>query len=177
MALVVLLKGVNVGGHRRFRPSVLAEELRRFDVVNIGAAGTFVVRKAVGRMSLRAELARRLPFVTEVMICEGREILRAASGNPFAGHPAGPQIIQFVSVLARHRQPLSPLPMSFPATGEWGLKILAHRDRFVFGVHRREMKAIGYLGRLETTFGMPLTTRSWRTIQDIARILTDAGGR
>ena len=43
--LVVLLKGVNVGGHRTFRPSVLAKALRRYDVVNIGAAGTLVVAR------------------------------------------------------------------------------------------------------------------------------------
>ena len=42
-ALVVFLRGVNVGGHRTFRPSVVAKELRKFDVVNVGAAGTFVV--------------------------------------------------------------------------------------------------------------------------------------
>src|SRR6185295_12228721 len=45
MAVVVFLRGVNVGGHRRLRPSVLAKELERLDVVSIGAAGTFVVRK------------------------------------------------------------------------------------------------------------------------------------
>ena len=45
MALVVFLRGVNVGGHRTFRPSVLARELGDYDVVNVGAAGTFVVRQ------------------------------------------------------------------------------------------------------------------------------------
>jgi hypothetical protein len=59
MAQVVLLKGVNVGGHRTFRPSVLAKQLERFDVVNVGAAGTFVVRKTVSRTKLRAELLPR----------------------------------------------------------------------------------------------------------------------
>ena len=58
MALVVLLKGINVGGHRTFRPSVLAKELARFHVVNVGAAGTFVIRKPVNRATLRAEIRR-----------------------------------------------------------------------------------------------------------------------
>ena len=43
MAVVVFLRGVNVGGHKRFRPTVLAAQLRRFDVVNIGSTGTFAV--------------------------------------------------------------------------------------------------------------------------------------
>ena len=48
MALIVFLRGVNVGGHRTFRPSILARELSDYDVVNVGAAGTFVVRKPSG---------------------------------------------------------------------------------------------------------------------------------
>src|SRR5437899_10581314 len=149
MALVVFLKGVNVGGHRTFRPSVLAKELKRFDVVNVGAAGTFVIRKAVSRVKLRAELMRRLPFETALMICNGSDILRLASDDPFAGQPSGPNIVRFVSVLAKRRQPLSSLPLSLPSDGEWCLRILGCQDRFVFGLYRREMKTIGYLGQLE----------------------------
>ena len=77
MALVVFLRGVNVGGHRTFRPSVLAKELREYDVVNIGAAGTFVVRKPGSRAAFQAKLRRRLPFEAEVMICDGRDLIAA----------------------------------------------------------------------------------------------------
>jgi hypothetical protein len=54
MALVVFLRGVNMGGHRTFRPSLLAKELSRFDVVNVGAAGTFIVRKPGARANFAA---------------------------------------------------------------------------------------------------------------------------
>ena len=47
MASVVFFRAVNVGGHQKFQPSVLAKKLADFGVVNIGAAGTFVVRKNV----------------------------------------------------------------------------------------------------------------------------------
>ncbi|MBA3914614.1 MAG: hypothetical protein H0X25_12370, partial [Acidobacteriales bacterium] len=69
MALVVFLRGVNVGGHRSFRPSVLARELSDYDVVNIGAAGTFVVRHPESRAQFRTALLGKLPFKTEVMLC------------------------------------------------------------------------------------------------------------
>jgi hypothetical protein len=39
VALVVFLRGVNVGGHRTFRPSILARDLSDYEVVNVGAAG------------------------------------------------------------------------------------------------------------------------------------------
>ena len=169
--LVVLLRGVNVGGHRTFRPSVLAKELKRFDVVNVGAAGTFVIRNTVRRAKLRAEMMRRLPFETDVMICDGSDILRLASDDPFAGQPSAPDIVRFVSVLAKRRQPSPPVPLNFPSAGEWGLRILTCQNRFVCGLYRREMRAISYLGQLEKVFGVPVTTRNWNTILAIARIL------
>lgn len=173
MALVVFLKGVNVGGYKTFRPSVLAADLKAFDVVNIGAAGTFVVRKAVSRTAFRAALNRRLPFETDAMICDGREILKLAARDPFAGQRARSDITQFVSVLAKRCPALSPLPFHLPRSGRWGLSILGQQDCFVFGVYRREMKAIGHLGTLEKLFGVPVTTRSWTTIGQIVRVLTN----
>jgi hypothetical protein len=74
------------------------------NVVNIRAAATFVVRNRISQTNLRAELLRRLPFEAEIMICSARELINAAAGNPFDGQPSGPDIVQFVSVLAkRHR--------------------------------------------------------------------------
>jgi hypothetical protein len=63
MALVVFIRGVNVGGRRTIRPSVLARGLSDYSVVNVGAAGTFVVRKPCSRAKFRATL---LPFKAEV---------------------------------------------------------------------------------------------------------------
>ncbi len=175
MALVVFLRGVNVGGHRTFRPSLLANELSEFDLVNVGAAGTFVVRKRISQARLRSELAKRLPFETEVVICQGDDILELKSANPFAGQPAGPKIVCFVSILAKRGRPLPSTPFSLPAGDEWSLKVLAVKDRFVLGLYRREMKAIRYLGQLDKLFGVRATTRNWNTITAIARILEKAG--
>ncbi len=171
MALVVFLRGVNVGGHRTFRPSILAKELSGFDLVNFGAAGTFVVRKRISQARLRAELAKRLPFETEVVICKGKDVLELQSANPFAGQPVGPKIVWFVSILAKRGRPLPSIPFSLPSGDEWSLKILAIKDRFVLGLYRREMKAIRYLGQLDKVFGVPATTRNWNTITAVARIL------
>ena len=176
MALVVLLKGMNVGGHRTFRPTLVANELKRLDVVNVGAAGTFVIRKTVAQAKLRAELNGLLPFATEVMICDGRDVVRLANADPFAGQPSRRDIIQFVSVLAKRCKLPSSIPMDLPGEGRWCLRILGCQDRFVFGLYRREMQAIRHLDRLEKVFGVPATTRNWNTIQAVVRILknTDA---
>jgi len=171
MAVVVFLKGVNVGGYRTFRPSELAKQLKRYDVVNIGAAGTLVVRKRIARAKLRAELARRLPFEAEIMICSGDEILRLVASAPFEGIRADRNIIHFVSVLGKRAKSLASFPIDFPADGIWGLRVLGQQNQFVYGMYRREMKAIGYLGQLDKIFGAAATTRSWSTIVAIARVL------
>jgi uncharacterized protein (DUF1697 family) len=171
VALVVLLRGVNVGGHRTFRPSRLVEQLKHLDAVNIGAAGTFVIRQPVSRSQLRVELARRLPFDAEIIICQGREIIGLMSHHHFSDHGVRPDIVRFVSVLSRSPRSAPSTPMSFPSTGRWLLKILARENRFVFGVYRRHMKAIGYLGKLDRVFGVPATTRNWNTITAIAKVL------
>ena len=172
MALVVLLRGVNVGGHKTFRPTILAEQLKHLGAVNIGAAGTFVVRQPVTRAQLRAELARKLPFDAEIMICQGREILGLTAQNPFARQPVRSDIVRFVSVLSRRPRSEPSMPLSFPSSGRWLLRILARNDRFVFGLYRRHMKVISYLGTVDRLFGVPVTTRNWNTITAIARVLS-----
>lgn len=171
MALVVLLRGVNVGGHKTFRPKLLAEKLAHLDAMNIGAAGTFVIRKRVGRRQLRAEIERRLAFDAEIVICEGREILALMSRNPFADQPVEPDIVRFVSVLSRRPRSAPSTPLRLPPGGDWLLNILAREGRYVFGVYRRHTKAIGYLGKIDGLFGMPATTRNWNTINAIAKAL------
>jgi uncharacterized protein (DUF1697 family) len=169
VALVVLLRGVNVGGHRTFRPSTLVSQLKHLEAINIGAAGTFVIRRPVTRSHLRAELARRLPFETEIVICEGREIVRLTSDSRFTQQPLSPNTVRFVSVLAKTPRAVPSMPLRLPASGPWLLKILAREGRFVVGVYRRHMKAIGYLGALDRVYGVTVTTRNWNTITAIAR--------
>jgi uncharacterized protein (DUF1697 family) len=171
VALVVLLRGVNVGGHRTFRPTRLTEQLKHLDTVSIGAAGTFVIRQPISRAHLRAELARRLPVAAEIMICQGREIIRMMSQNHFADQPVRPDIVRFVSVLSQCPRSAPSTPMTFPFSGKWLLKILARDNRFVFGLYRRHMKAISYLSAFDRLFGVPVTTRNWNTIAAVARVL------
>ena len=171
MALIVFLRGVNVGGHRTFRPSILARELSNYDVVNVGAAGTFVVRKPGARAKFRAELLRKLPFETEVVLCDGRDLIRLEMENPFGAEPTRPDIVRFVSILSKAGRVRASMPITLPPDGEWFLRVIAAKNRFVFGVYRRHMKTIGYLGQIDKLFGGRATTRNWNTIIAIVRIL------
>jgi uncharacterized protein (DUF1697 family) len=172
MALVVFLRGVNVGGHRTFRPSILAQALNDFDVVNVGAAGTFIVHKPVSRTKFRAALLRKLPFEVEVMLCEGRDLIRLERDNPFGTKAARPDVVRFVSILSKAGRLRAPIPVAFPPEGKWFVRVIGSSNRFVFGEYRRHMKTIGYLRQIDKLFGAPATTRNWNTIVGIVRRLT-----
>jgi uncharacterized protein (DUF1697 family) len=189
MRSVVFLRAVNVGGANRCQPAVIAKQLAKFGVVNIGAVGTFVVREEVTESALRKAFANKLPFKCEIMICPARDVVKLASKDPFAGQPSAENITRFVSVLAKPlhnlrsgshqtsnvktaKSRLPALPLNLPSEENWLLKIIAIQNRFVLGLYRREMKAIGYLGKIETLFGVPATTRSWSTIEKVVKILS-----
>ncbi len=171
MALIVFLRGVNVGGHRTFRPSILARGLSDYDVVNVGAAGTFIVRKPGSRAKFRAQLLRKLPFEAQVVLCDDRDLIRMEMENPFGTEPSRPDIVRFVSILSRPGRGPADIPFTLPPGGEWFVRVIASKNRFVFGVYRRHMRTIGYLSQIDKLFGVPATTRNWNTILAVVRIL------
>ncbi len=91
--------------------------------------------------------------------------------NPFGAEPSRPDIVRFVSILSKADRGLASIPCAFPPHGEWFVRVIASKKRFVFGVYRRHMKTIGYLGRIDKLFGVRTTTRNWNTIIAIVQIL------
>ena len=175
MALIVFFRGINVGGHRAFRPSVLAKQLRSYDAVNVGAAGTLVVRKPGSRAKFLAELRRKLPFEATIAFCNGSDLIRLERDNPFGPEPPPADVVQFVSILSEAARRSVSLPIALPESGEWLVRIIGSKKRLVYGVYRRHMKVIGHLGRIDRLFGTPATTRSWNTILSVLRILKSHG--
>jgi uncharacterized protein (DUF1697 family) len=175
MPWVVFLRGVNVGKANRCQPAIIARQLSKFGMINIGAVGTFVVREDVSEPVLRAAIAKKLPFQCEIMICSARDIINLAARNPFTEHASDPNVTRFVNVLAKRLPSPPPLPLCLPSDDDWLLKIIAIRNRFVLGLYRRQMKAITYLGKIEKILGVPATTRNWNTIEKVAKILEHNG--
>jgi len=172
MASVVFMRGVNVGGHKTFRPAVLARELSAFDVVNVGAAGTFVVRKTISQAALRAELKRKLHFETDLMICAGRDVLRLVADEPFPRTPAGKDVRRFVTVMAKPPRPVPHLPVRKPAGDDWQVSVVVLSGSFALSLWRRLGRSLVYPNEVvEKAFGVPATTRSWDTLLKIRDLL------
>ncbi|HEY6071710.1 MAG TPA: hypothetical protein VIU85_10080, partial [Chthoniobacterales bacterium] len=116
-------------------------------------------------------IAKKLPFKCEIMIVPSKAVLDLARKDPFARQPSGADITRFVSVLHNRPPKVPALPLSLPSEKDWLLRIVAIPNRFVVGVYRRQMKAIGYLGKIEKILGVPATTRSWNTLEKVIQIL------
>lgn len=172
LRLVVFLRGVNVGGHRAFRPTELAAQLKHLGCMNIGAAGTFVFQKRVPLAKLRAELEKRLPFETAVAVCHGENVTQLVANPPFETSKPGKDVVRFVTILMKDPDQMPPMPMRWPATGQWLVRVAAIQGRFVVGEYRRNMKTISYLGGLDKAFGQTATTRNWNTFTTIAKRLS-----
>jgi len=173
MPSVVFLRGVNVGGHKAFQPSALARELAGVGAVNVGAAGTFVIRGAIGQAALRAEFLRRLPFQAEIMICTSREVLALAAGDGFASAPPGKDVKRYVTVLAKRPGTVPSLPLERPSGRDWQVKVIDVSGRFVLSLSRRLGRTLVYPNEVvEKALGISATTRNWSTISAICEILT-----
>ena len=156
-------------GHQKFRPRALAKELAHYGVVNLGAAGTFVVRENVSEVKLRDEIMRRLPFKPELMICSARDVLTLTRGNWFADAPAGKDVGRFVSVLQKAPRVKPPLPIEQPGGGKWEVRIVAITGRFALSVRRLGQTYSNAV--VEKQFGIAATTRNWNTIEAIREVL------
>src|SRR5579863_753717 len=128
MASVVFFRAVNVGLHQRFQPSALAKELAALGTVNVGAAGTLVVRGNTNSTKLRGEIFRRLSFKPELMICPAREVLALGDSKLF--EKMLKEATAFVSVM--QKAPPSPLrlPADYPAEGKWEVRLVGNIGRF-----------------------------------------------
>ena len=172
MALVVFFRGVNVGGHKAFKPSALAKQLAELDVVSVGAAGTFVIRKHASQSAIRSAIRQKLPFEPEMMIVAARDVVDLAAADPFSTASAGADIVKYVSVLAKRPGVTSKLPVDRPGPDDWQVKLFEIRGRFVLSLHRHLGRRLIYPNEVvEKTFGVPATTRNWNTITAICNVL------
>lgn len=76
-----------------------------------------------------------------------------------------------MSILSKAGGVRASLPVMFPSDGQWLVHVMASEKQFVFGMYRRHMKTIGYLGQIDKLYGVPATTRNWNTIIAILKIL------
>jgi hypothetical protein len=133
---------------------------KKLDLVNIGAAGTFVARGTV----TVADIKRAIPVPLDVVIRPAGEVLRLVDAGP--PKTAGTQV--YVSVLVA-KPKLSPrLPLDVPERA-WTYRIVERRGPFVLWLRRVDARPGLDMSAVEKAFGARATTRGWPTFERIAK--------
>jgi uncharacterized protein (DUF1697 family) len=168
--LVIFMRAVNVGGHQTFKPAQLARDLAAIGAVNIGAAGTFVIRKPPSAAALAADLRRRLPFETDLMICPARDI------DMVAGELAALEVVAdarpMLTVLANVPAVVPPLPADKPAGDRWELRLARVTGRYAWSLYRPVgPRPLNVNAFVEKSLGVAGTTRNANTLAAIQKVL------
>jgi uncharacterized protein (DUF1697 family) len=170
MALVVLLRGANLG-KRRFSPKAVEVALADLELVNVGAAGTFVVRQRISEKLLRSRIEAELPFSPAPMIIlQASEIESAVLAGQTIVSP--PDAKRFATAMEKRPTKLPELPIEAPVGAKWGVRIAAVSGRFTLGVRRRvDVTGVYPNEVVERAFGTSATTRDWPTMEKLAKLL------
>ena len=119
----------------------------------------------------RAALLRKLPFEAEVVMCDGRDLLRLETTNPFSAELPPADVVRFVSILSKAGAVRASLPVTFPSDG----RVVGTGDRVRWTVrvwHVPSSHEDDRLSRqIDKLYGVAATTRNWNTIAAIVRIL------
>ena len=173
MSHVVFLRAANVGGNSVFRPAQLALALKHLDVVNVGAAGTFVVREKAPAAVIKSEILSRLPFEPALVVRPAREILALVDSAPFRGVRFSRDLRGWVAVLSERPKTPPRLPVVKPAGKLWSVRFERLQGAFAMGLQQRRPGGFLYASNVvEDALGVPATTRWWETIERIAKILS-----
>jgi uncharacterized protein (DUF1697 family) len=171
MAHVVFMRAVNVGGRNASRPAKLAADLKHLELVNIGAAGTFVVRARASAAAIRREILSRLPFEPGLAIHPAAEVLELVRSAPFKGARLSKDLRGWAAALCQSPKSRPRLPIEAPAGRAWSVRFERIEGPFALGLLQRRPGGFVYPNQVvEKALGVPATTRWWETIEKIAAI-------
>jgi uncharacterized protein (DUF1697 family) len=175
VALIVLLRGVNVGG-KTFRPTELVRELSELDMLSTGAAGTFVVRAGTTPTQIRKRILEFLPFDAEIMLLTQKQLEALLELNPAGEVPPGDGVRRFLSVSTHPLRPRGVPPIFLPGRNDWQVALMGVAENCAFGYRRPLGERMLYPNEaMEKLFGLPFTTRWWETMELVQSKISPSG--
>jgi uncharacterized protein (DUF1697 family) len=172
MAHVVFLRAGNVGGKNVFRPAQVALALAHLDVVNVGAAGTFLVRATASASSIRREILAQLKFEPELAVLPAGEVVEIVQKKPFSGVAFSKDQRGWAAVLCGKPSHRPDLPLTTPAGRSWSIRFDRVDGAFALGIwHRRPGGFVFPNQVVEKALGIKATTRWWETIERVAKLI------
>lgn len=169
MTQVLLLRGINVGGHGKLPMAQLRTILAELGAVNARTyiqSGNAVFEGDLQAETVAAAIEQVVGFRPAAMVLSARAFRNLMKSNPFAAAAeAAPKSVHaWIGT--------SPLPSLDPAT-----EALAQNEQVSVAGQACYLHAPDGIGRsklaakLDRAFGQPVTARNWRTISALAAML------
>jgi uncharacterized protein (DUF1697 family) len=171
MSHAVFLRAMNVGGKNVFKPAQLATALAHLGMVNVGAAGTFVIRERLTAAAVRREILARMSGEPELAIVPAKEILDLVRSDPFRGVKFSKDVRGWAAVLCAKPNSKPALPMVLPAGKPWSVRFERVQGSFALGQYRRVGGSLFPNQVVEKALGVRATTRWWETIVKLADLI------
>ena len=121
---------------------------------------------ASASLERRAEAAmtRRLGHAFLTLVRPVDRLRKLIAADPYARFDIAPDAKRIVTFLRTIPSPMPKLPLERD-----GVSIFAARDTEVFSAYRPNPKGPVFMTLLQKTFGTEQTTRTWQTVQRVAR--------
>ena len=178
---VALLRGINVGKHKRIAMAdlrALVEELGGTDVRTYVTSGNVVFASDVtdpARLedviadAIRASLGQDVPVVVRT----AAEMAQIVAGNPFPEATADPKTLH-VAFLARTPDPDAVARLAEVEKGEDDYRVVG-KNVYLFYPNRLT-GAVFMPNGLDAALGMVTTSRNWQTVVKLAEMAGTSGG-
>lgn len=177
MRYVILLRGINVGGHKKVPMATLREVLTQAgfsDVKTLLASGNVVLespKKSISDLENRisALLEAAFGFTIPVLVRTGEDILNIIREDPFQDIEVHKDIRFYVTFLKK--DPENPIEAPW-ASAEGSYRILAVKDRMLLSVlDVSQKKTVDAMQEQGNALGKEITTRNWNTVMKIGKLL------
>jgi uncharacterized protein (DUF1697 family) len=169
---VVFVRAMNVGGKNVFRPAQLAAKLAHLGIVNIGAAGTFLVRGKARPAALRKEILGHLPFQPAIAVWPAADVLELVRSRPFEGVRFSRDTRGWVAALEAAPERRPKLPIEAPEGRNWSVRFDKVVGPFALGLWRRQPKGFVFPAHVvEKAVGVSATMRWWETYEKVAKLI------
>jgi uncharacterized protein (DUF1697 family) len=171
MSTLALLRAANVGGHQRFGSKRLVEALPELRLRSFGAAGTFLVGATLPEPAIRAAFAAALPFEPQLALVPVESFAALVAADPQAAQAEALGATRFLSVLLEPSGARPALPLDRPEGPDWQVRLAELGSWYAISLRRGKGAGVAYPDFLDRTLGVPLTTRGWGTVRQVARAL------
>ena len=174
MSTLALLRGINVGGHRKVPMPALKAAFEQLGLSNVQTyiqSGNVVFESEISREALEAELEAAFGFPLSVALRTAEQWAGMIARNPYPNEAAqdGSKVHVFLLDAEPSEERLAALRTVASGADEWicvGRELYLHTPN---GIGRTKLNP-------ERTLKVGATARNWRTVEKLGEMLESAVG-